>query len=39
VSVRCELSPLLASRGGHIGYAVLREHQRRGYASEMLSLG
>jgi predicted acetyltransferase len=39
VSVRFELNPFLASRGGHIGYAVLREHRRRGYASEMLSLG
>jgi predicted acetyltransferase len=39
VSVRFELNPFLASRGGHIGYAVLHEHRRRGYASEMLSLG
>jgi predicted acetyltransferase len=36
VSVRHELNEWLASEGGHIGYGVLREHRRRGHASEIL---
>jgi predicted acetyltransferase len=37
VSIRHEISnPFLATEGGHIGYGVLAEHRRRGYASEML---
>src|SRR4051812_2811052 len=36
VSVRHELNDWLASEGGHIGYGVLREHRRRGYATEIL---
>jgi predicted acetyltransferase len=36
VSVRYELNEYLANRGGHIGYAVLREYRRKGYATEML---
>jgi predicted acetyltransferase len=38
VSVRYELNDFLAQRGGHIGYAVIREHRRKGYATEMLRL-
>jgi predicted acetyltransferase len=36
VSVRHELNDWLASEGGHIGYGVLREHRRHGYATEIL---
>jgi predicted acetyltransferase len=36
VSVRHELNDWLAREGGHIGYCVLREHRRRGYATEIL---
>jgi predicted acetyltransferase len=36
VSVRFSLNEYLANRGGHIGYAVIREHRRKGYATEML---
>ena len=36
ISVRFALNDFLATRGGHIGYAVHPEHRRRGYATEML---
>ena len=36
VSVRHTLTPALAEFGGHIGYGVLPEHRRRGYATAML---
>ena len=39
ISVRFALNDFLATRGGHIGYAVHPEHRRRGYATEMLRLG
>jgi len=35
-SIRHRLNEYLLSIGGHIGYAVLAEHRRRGYASEIL---
>lgn len=36
-SIRHELSSeFLAREGGHIGYCVLAEHRRRGYATEIL---
>lgn len=35
-SIRHELNQRLSVEGGHIGFAVLQEHRRRGYASEIL---
>jgi predicted acetyltransferase len=35
-SVRFELNDFLRREGGHIGYGVLREHRRRGHATEIL---
>jgi predicted acetyltransferase len=35
-SIRHELNERLRKEGGHIGYGVLREHRRRGYATEIL---
>ena len=35
-SIRFELNDFLLREGGHIGYGVLRQHRRRGYATEIL---
>lgn len=39
ISIRHELNEFLAHEGGHIGYAVVPERRRRGYATEMLRQG
>ena len=36
VSIRHELNEFLLRAGGHIGYVVVREFRRRGYATAML---
>jgi len=35
-SIRFALNDLLAREGGHVGYCVLAEQRRRGYATEIL---
>lgn len=35
-SIRHELNEFLAREGGHIGYGVVEEHRRRGYATKIL---
>lgn len=36
VSIRFELNDFLATTGGHVGYAVVPAHRKRGYATEIL---
>ena len=38
VSVRYRLNDYLARYGGHLGFAVIEEHRRKGYATAMLRL-
>ncbi len=35
-SIWHELNAFLAREGGHVGYCVLRDHRRRGHATEIL---
>ena len=36
ISIRFALNEYLATRGGHIGYGVIPQHRRKGYATAML---
>jgi len=36
VSIRFELNEFLATRGGHVGYGVIPEFRRKGYATAIL---